>query len=137
MPPIRLRSLALPLALCFSLAPAVLQAAEEERLEPVVITASRSAAPLPAKVLGASFTVIDSDDLSHRQVRSMADVLRDVPGARLHLTHVSTAAALEVVRRAKAAGLPVTCDVTPHHLALTDEWIAGARRWAWNASGDP
>ena len=34
---------------------------------------------------------------------------------------------------AKAAGLPVTCDVTPHHLALTDEWIAGARRWAWEA----
>jgi dihydroorotase len=29
--------------------------------------------------------------------------------------------------------LPVTCDVTPHHLALTDEWIAGARRWAWDA----
>jgi dihydroorotase len=27
----------------------------------------------------------------------------------------------------------VTCDVTPHHLALTDEWIAGARRWAWEA----
>ena len=47
------------------------------------------------------------------------------------------ARALELVRRAKAAGLPVTCDVTPHHLALTDEWIAGARRWAWEASGDP
>ena len=41
--------------------------------------------------------------------------------------------ALDLVRRAKAAGLPVTCDVTPHHLALTDEWIAGARRWAWEA----
>jgi dihydroorotase len=50
---------------------------------------------------------------------------------------VSTAGALELVRRAKAAGLPVTCDVTPHHLALTDEWIAGARRWAWEAGGDP
>ena len=41
------------------------------------------------------------------------------------------------MRRAKAAGLPVTCDITPHHLALTDEWVAGARRWAWDASGDP
>ena len=60
-----------------------------------------------------------------------------MPGARLHLTHLSTGAALDLVRRAKAAGLPVTCDVTPHHLALTDEWIAGARRWAWEASGDP
>ena len=72
-----------------------------------------------------------------RDLAVLADVRRDVPGARLHLTHLSTAGALELVRRAKAAGLPVTCDVTPHHLALTDEWVAGARRWAWEASGDP
>jgi dihydroorotase len=72
-----------------------------------------------------------------RDLAILADVVRDVPGARLHLTHVSTAGALDLVRRAKAAGLPVTCDVTPHHLALTDEWIAGSRRWAWEATGDP
>jgi dihydroorotase len=74
-----------------------------------------------------------------RDLAILADVRRDVPGARLHLTHLSTAASLELVRRAKAAGLPVTCDVTPHHLALTDEWIAGARRFAWEAGedGDP
>ena len=52
-------------------------------------------------------------------------------GARLHLTHLSTGAALEAVRRARARGLPVTCDVTPHHLALTDTWVAGSRRFAW------
>ena len=68
-----------------------------------------------------------------RSIAILADVVRDVPAARLHLTHVSTAAALDHVRAAKAAGLPVTCDVTPHHLSLTDEWIAGARRWAWQA----
>jgi dihydroorotase len=72
-----------------------------------------------------------------RDLALLADAVRDVPGARLHLTHVSTAGALDLVRRAKAAGLPVTCDVTPHHLALTDEWVAGSRRWAWEASGDP
>ena len=78
-----------------------------------------------------------------RSIAILADVIRDVPGARLHLTHVSTAAALDHVRAAKAAGLPVSCDVTPHHLAFTDEWIAGARRWAWEAldadgrAGDP
>ena len=74
-----------------------------------------------------------------RDLSILADVRRDVPGARLHLTHVSTAGALELIRRAKAAGLPVTCDVTPHHLALTDEWVAGARRFAWEAGrdGDP
>ena len=72
-----------------------------------------------------------------RDLAILADVCRDVPDARLHLTHLSTAAALELVRRAKAAGLPVTCDVTPHHLALTDEWLAGARRWSWDGDGDP
>jgi dihydroorotase len=72
-----------------------------------------------------------------RDLAILADVVRDVPAARLHLTHLSTASALDLVRRAKAAGLPVTCDVTPHHLALSDEWLAGARRWAWEATGDP
>jgi dihydroorotase len=74
-----------------------------------------------------------------RDLAILTDVARDVPGARLHLTHVSTARGLESIRRAKAAGLPVTCDVTPHHLALTDEWIAGARRFAWDIGpdGDP
>ncbi len=68
-----------------------------------------------------------------RSIAILADVVRDVPGARLHLTHLSTAASIAHVRAAKAAGLPVTCDVTPHHLAFTDEWVAGSRRWAWEA----
>jgi dihydroorotase len=72
-----------------------------------------------------------------RDLAVLADVVRDVPAARLHLTHLSTAGALDLVRRAKTAGLPVTCDVTPHHLGFTDEWLAGARRWAWEAGDDP
>ena len=76
-----------------------------------------------------------------RAVESAIAVLRDVvaaaPTARLHLTHLSTAAALAVVRTAQGEGLPLTCDVTPHHIALTDSWIAGDRRWAWEvAAGD-
>jgi dihydroorotase len=71
-----------------------------------------------------------------RDLAILAEVCRDVPGARLHLTHVSTAAALDLVRQAKAAGLHVTCDVTPHHLALTDEWVAGAQRFAWETGPD-
>ena len=71
-----------------------------------------------------------------RDLAILAEVIRDVPGARLHLTHVSTAVSLALIRAAKADGLPVTCDVTPHHLALTDEWIAGARRYAWEAGAD-
>ncbi len=53
-------------------------------------------------------------------------------GARLHLTHLSTAASLDAVRRAKERGLPVTCDVTPHHLAMTDAWVAGDRTFTWD-----
>ncbi len=68
-----------------------------------------------------------------RAIAILDSVRADAPGARLHLTHLSTAGALDAVRRAKAAGLPVTCDVTPHHLGFTDEWVAGARRWAWEA----
>lgn len=76
-----------------------------------------------------------------RAVESAIAVLRDIvastPTARLHLTHLSTAAALAVVRAAQSEGLPLTCDVTPHHIALTDTWIAGDRRWAWEvATGD-
>jgi dihydroorotase len=59
--------------------------------------------------------------------------LARLTGARLHLQHVSTAGALELVRRAKADGLPVTCEVTPHHLSLTDAWVAGSRAFAWEA----
>jgi dihydroorotase len=40
---------------------------------------------------------------------------------RYHAQHVSTAGAIELIRQAKAEGLPVSCEVTPHHLLLTDD----------------
>ena len=51
-------------------------------------------------------------------------VLARLTGARVHLAHVSTRGALEAVRRAKDAGLPVSCEVAPHHWTLTDEAVA-------------
>lgn len=57
-------------------------------------------------------------------------------GGWVHFTHLSTAASLDAVRRARAAGTRVTCDVTPHHLAMTDAWVAGDRRFSWEANGD-
>ena len=51
-------------------------------------------------------------------------VLARLTGASVHLAHVSTRGAIEAVRRAKDAGLNVTCEVTPHHWALTDEAVA-------------
>ena len=46
-----------------------------------------------------------------------------VPHARYHVAHISTRGALEQVKRAKAAGLNVTAEVTPHHFALTEEVV--------------
>jgi dihydroorotase len=89
-----------------------------------------------ASVLGlAGWPTAAEANAVSRDLAVLQDALRDEPRARLHLTHLSTAAGLDMVWRAKAAGLPVTCDVTPHHLALADEWVAGARRWSWEALG--
>jgi dihydroorotase len=62
--------------------------------------------------------------------------LARMTGARLHLTHLSTAGSIDLVRRAKVDGVPVTCDVTPHHLAMTDEWVAGSRALAWEVEDE-
>lgn len=51
-------------------------------------------------------------------------VLSKLTGARVHLAHVSTRGALEAVRNAKKDGLPITCEVAPHHWTLTDEAVA-------------
>ncbi len=48
-------------------------------------------------------------------------MLAESAGARLHIAHISTAKSLDLVRQAKERGLPVTCEVTPHHLVLNEE----------------
>ena len=59
-------------------------------------------------------------------VAEEAVIARDVllarhVGSRLHVCHVSTAGSVEILRTAKASGVDVTAEVTPHHLVLTDE----------------
>ncbi|MPZ69108.1 MAG: amidohydrolase family protein [Actinobacteria bacterium] len=51
--------------------------------------------------------------------------LSRLTGCRLHLLHISTAGTVELVRRAKSEGVPVTCEATPHHFTLTDEALEG------------
>ena len=46
-------------------------------------------------------------------------------GAGMHFLHLSTARSVELVRRAKADGLPVTAEAAPHHFTLTDEALSG------------
>jgi dihydroorotase len=50
-------------------------------------------------------------------------ILADGAGARLHVPHVSTAGSVELIRAAKARGVRVTAEVTPHHLVLEDEQV--------------
>ena len=52
--------------------------------------------------------------------------LAETTGGKLHIAHASTAGTVELVRQAKARGLDVTCEVTPHHLTLTDEAVLGS-----------
>ncbi len=49
--------------------------------------------------------------------------LAELTGARVHIAHASTAGSVELLRRARAAGLPVTAEVTPHHLCLSHEAV--------------
>ena len=52
-------------------------------------------------------------------------LLAEQTGSRVHICHVSTAGSVDVVRWAKARGIAITAEVTPHHLMLTEELISG------------
>ena len=56
----------------------------------------------------------------------------ELTNCRLHIAHLSARASLELVRAAKAKGLPVTCEVTPHHFTLTDEDVQYDTRFKMN-----
>jgi dihydroorotase len=56
--------------------------------------------------------------------------LAEITGARYHAAHVSTAAAIDAIRRAKARGLRVTCDTAPHYFALNETAVGEYRTFA-------
>jgi dihydroorotase len=61
-------------------------------------------------------------------------LLAELTGAHLHIAHLSTVGAVRLVRDAKARGVRVTAEVTPHHLLLTDEAV---RSWDSNTKMAP
>ena len=61
--------------------------------------------------------------------------LAELTGGRLHIAHLSTAGSVAMVREAKGRGVPVTAEVCPHHLLLTDEWALGGKGDPAAASG--
>src|SRR5439155_1722786 len=60
------------------------------------------------------------------RVWPIASITRDRKGKEL----------ADLVELAEAGGAPVTCDVTPHHLAMTDEWVAGSRAFVWEVEDE-
>jgi dihydroorotase len=59
-------------------------------------------------------------------------LLAELAGAHLHIAHVSAAGSVRAIREARARGVQVTAEATPHHFTLTDEAVAGVA-----APGDP
>lgn len=51
-------------------------------------------------------------------------LIAEETGSRIHIAHVSTAKAVEIIRQAKKEGIAVTCEVTPHHIGLTEDIIS-------------
>jgi dihydroorotase len=60
------------------------------------------------------------EQMVHRDI----DLVR-ATGGKMHFLHLSTGGSVALVRAAKAEGLPITAEVTPHHLALQDELLRG------------
>ncbi|HWQ29811.1 MAG TPA: dihydroorotase, partial [Negativicutes bacterium] len=58
------------------------------------------------------------------ELNIMRDImLAEETGARVHIAHISTAGSVRIIREAKARGVDVTCEATPHHIGLTEDII--------------
>jgi dihydroorotase len=84
-------------------------------------------AGLPVLIHAQAEELGNGPDAEAAAMSDALDALRNIPGARLHVQHVSTRRAVDLIRAAKSEGMQVTAEVTPHHLALTeqDAWAMG------------
>jgi len=95
----------------------VAQHAQEPRL---TIGAQMNEGALSSELGLAGWPAVAEESIIARDV-----LLAEHVDARLHVCHVSTAGSVEVIRWAKARGVKVTAEVTPHHLLLTEELARG------------
>ena len=100
----------------------VSQHAEDTRVSP----SSGINAGVVAFRLGLRGMSVEAESsVVERDIALVRDIARrEGVQARLHVQHVSTAKAIDAVRRAKAEGLQVTCEAAPHHFTLTEEALA-------------
>ncbi len=99
------------------------QHAEETRM---TVGASMNFGPVAFR-LGLRGMPVDAEsNIVERDIALLEEIERtEHLRPHLHVQHVSTAKALHAIRLARARGLHVTCEVSPHHLAFTDDAIAG------------
>jgi dihydroorotase len=95
----------------------VAQHAQEPRL---TLGAQMNEGALSGELGLAGWPAVAEESIIARDV-----LLAQHVGARLHICHVSTAGSVEVIRWAKARGVDVTAEVTPHHLLLTEQLAVG------------
>lgn len=95
----------------------IAQHAQDPRL---TLGAQLNEGPVSAELGLAGWPAVAEESIIARDI-----MLAELTGARYHACHVSTAGSVELIRQAKAKGLPVTAEVTPHHLILTDELARG------------
>jgi dihydroorotase len=95
------------------------QHAEDTRLSP---SSGIHQGPVAFRLGLRGMTVEAEARIVERDLQLLREIERDERlRPHLHVQHVSTAAALEAIRRAKVEGLHVTCEAAPHHFTLTDE----------------
>ncbi|SOD73683.1 dihydroorotase [Jatrophihabitans sp. GAS493] len=91
----------------------IAQHAEEPRLT--------AGAQMNEGIVSARLGLTGWPDVAEEAIIARDVLLAEHVSSRVHICHLSTAGSVEIVRRAKAAGVAVTAEVTPHHLILTDE----------------
>jgi dihydroorotase len=91
----------------------VAQHAQDPRL---TVDAQMNEGEVSARLGLAGWPAVAEESIIARDV-----LLAEHVGARIHICHLSTAGSVEIIRWAKARGIDVTAEVTPHHLLLTDE----------------
>ncbi|MFF1879209.1 dihydroorotase [Leifsonia sp. NPDC058230] len=96
---------------------AIAQHAQEPRL---TVGAQMNEGALSGELGLAGWPAVAEESIIARDV-----LLAEHVGSRLHVCHVSTAGSVDVIRWAKARGIDVTAEVTPHHLILTEELARG------------
>lgn len=109
--------------------------------EPAFNAGAEANEGLPATILGLrGASAAGEVGAVARAIAVLRQVTAEAPPdvrPHLHVAHLSTAESLAAVRNAAREGLHVTCDVTPHHLALHDGWVGGDRRYSWAAASSP